>query len=637
MLKDTEANFKRESENLSMKINDVRMENNKYALELKKTATELATEKESMFSIKDQVNKQLEDLMIRNNLNNKDLLTNYNFLIEELKTIKRKLSDFKKKNNSDKTSGIKMAKVDAKKTASGLSLKGKHLVNAEEEVKINSHDYYKETITNNFHNKIKKNIESEVYDAKINNNSSSNYNKNTNLKSNEQEDKKTHKARSYLKDYISGNSSNRANKEFDGEVNNFSTDLNVKESLNMKSSFFKFSNSLSIDSTPTDTRGLLTPILLFSEKQKAFAEPRLILEEENEEEINEKNLIRTIEDESEENDYLSSSDNCETKNSIDISCININSNNKQNILCNLKVKSQTDKNLPLIIDRHASAQKNELASVEPRKKNRNASSVDYSPCNIAAITINRRLLDKTPTNNNDNYNNNKYTSSSYDWQFQKMEKEYMIRKEVIDDELENIVSNIDSCLNSPNFNSKDNHFIKEFAYVLSLFNENFFLFKRDFMKKLYNSEQRTIQLENYYKKKLEELSDQIKIHLPISFNAYIKGNYREMPVERSININNACGGISNVNVQNIILKNDILNGPYRLSPAFGEKFSTHANNNFGKNTNLKNNNKTSSNNNSNINNMPVEKKTVKNFYLKTSNNFPTFNNVNSKGESFWEK
>jgi len=592
MLKDTEANFKRESQNLSLKIDDLRMENNRYAVDLKKTAAELTANKDTF---KNQINKQIEEFMEKKKGSKKDKLANYQLLKEELESIKRRLGDFtefKKDKKSPRSSGINMPKVELKKNSSSNT----------------------------------------SWNTKYDN---------ANLKSIEQEHKKTLRATSYLKDYISGNSFSIENKAIDSEVKKFNSDLTIKESFNMEriSNLKSHSTSKeSIDCTPKNSSRLLSPNNALSAR-KVFSHVKE--EEENEEELNADSQTRVgfkLEGEScsiskaagvkivnlvDENNYFNS-ENYGTNN-INNNYSN-NTNDKQNNLCDLKARPQTNKNLPVIIVNNETSTQNENVSAGPNKK-KNASSntltiIERRPQTQSKYKEKFPLNCDNVNNVNININNNNKSVFSYDWSMQKTEKEDLARKELIDCELENLVSKIDSCLNSPNFNSTIILFIKEFAYVLSLFNQNFFLFKRDFMKKQYNTEQRTIQLENYSKKKLEELSDQIKIHIPISFNAYIKGNNREMPVERSINISNSVFG--NINLQNYIMNDDL--SDCRYSSAFGEKFSTYA----GKNSNLKNN---KSSNNNFINNTPAEKKTVKNFYVKTGANFfQNPNNMNSKAE-----
>ena len=91
MLKDTEANFKRESQNLSLKIDDLRMENNRYAVDLKKTAAILTADKDTF---KNQINTQIEEFIEKKKQRKKDKLANYLYLEEELESIKRRLGDF---------------------------------------------------------------------------------------------------------------------------------------------------------------------------------------------------------------------------------------------------------------------------------------------------------------------------------------------------------------------------------------------------------------------------------------------------------------------------------------------------------------------------------------------------------------
>lgn len=72
--------------------------------------------------------------------------------------------------------------------------------------------------------------------------------------------------------------------------------------------------------------------------------------------------------------------------------------------------------------------------------------------------------------------------------------------------------------------SDKNAMINDLAIILNEFNDSQSYFKKEFIKKVSNTEQRIIQLENFWKKKMEELTFKIKNYLPIKFNPYIK-NY----------------------------------------------------------------------------------------------------------------
>ena len=62
-LQETELNFKRECDNIGIKIGDMRMDNNKYAYQLNKSANELIEEKKILQKLKEDIENKIEDYL----------------------------------------------------------------------------------------------------------------------------------------------------------------------------------------------------------------------------------------------------------------------------------------------------------------------------------------------------------------------------------------------------------------------------------------------------------------------------------------------------------------------------------------------------------------------------------------------
>ncbi len=100
--------------------------------------------------------------------------------------------------------------------------------------------------------------------------------------------------------------------------------------------------------------------------------------------------------------------------------------------------------------------------------------------------------------------------------FEKNEKEDFLRKQKYLSDL---------------YKYKDKHpFLHDLIFILNEFNKSMSYFKGEFIKKITNTDQRIIQIENFWKKKMEELAFKIKNYLPITFNPYIK-NYGNQEFE----------------------------------------------------------------------------------------------------------
>jgi hypothetical protein len=143
---------------------------------------------------------------------------------------------------------------------------------------------------------------------------------------------------------------------------------------------------------------------------------------------------------------------------------------------------------------------------------------------------------------------------------------------------------------------------KEFANILSEFNENFFDFKKEFFKKISNTEQKINHIEYFSKKKFEELAGQIKNFLPINFNPYMKDFKEKIPENLISNTK-----INQLNVENLIINENLGAGQnFSLKVIDTSNFRLPMNNN-------------------------LSKKNIKTVVLnKTNTNFPNINKINNK-------
>ena len=97
---------------------------------------------------------------------------------------------------------------------------------------------------------------------------------------------------------------------------------------------------------------------------------------------------------------------------------------------------------------------------------------------------------------------------------------------------------------------------QELAILPNDLNENLFILKKEFFKKINLTEQRINQIEYFAKKKLEELASQIKNYIPINFNAYIK-DFKEKISDNNYNAVNS-KKINQLNVENLYINENIL-------------------------------------------------------------------------------
>jgi len=124
LLQDTEVNFKREYDNIGVKIGDMRLENNKYAYQLQKNANELTSEKEKILALKSEVNKQLDVTLEKCKEMNKNTFDSFETIKGEYQSIKNKfveLSEFIKDVRFRKNLGVDVSKQDIKKLTNKIT------------------------------------------------------------------------------------------------------------------------------------------------------------------------------------------------------------------------------------------------------------------------------------------------------------------------------------------------------------------------------------------------------------------------------------------------------------------------------------------------------------------------------------
>ena len=83
------ANF----ELINDQIKNTRLENNKYALELKNASSELKTESQKCFDLQNEITLQMNNLTIKNKEINQNTIESFNEFTKEFDVIKRKFNE----------------------------------------------------------------------------------------------------------------------------------------------------------------------------------------------------------------------------------------------------------------------------------------------------------------------------------------------------------------------------------------------------------------------------------------------------------------------------------------------------------------------------------------------------------------
>lgn len=657
MLQDTEVNFKREYENMGIKIGDMRLENNKYAYQLQKNANELTAEKDKILSIKSEINKQLDDALDRCREMNKNTADNFESIKGEYHSIKSKfieLSEFIKDVRFRKNLGVEVTKTDIKKLTNKITSDSKKPTLTEHNYRANSQQH----IENNF-SKIKS---SEAFN---NNNMISNLDDNEkeqdDLNPNANYNSDDYHVESYVKEYIKGNSinmnhhntqthsnhvslkqlysnskkgdeSSKKNEKFkkklineeairstreniDCDNSNYNYNKNNSENFNQKISsedYFSenkvFSGKVIKEQTES-FKSVRENEKVNSENNAAYkTESTNALEKEENKLINKviKNLDINIED---NNNNEAAEENYSTDSKLSPDAYREN-NKKQN------TKSKTDKKLPVILtnlqeERNTIEVINSENITDNNNKHKSALSLNTlipnkvnqtnNNSNNVNKTSTKKFKDKFPLEKTNRNQSNNSGNQNKSWSLEKMEREELAKRAYINTEINTIVSK--NANQNSNLNSSNNMSNKEFANILGEFNDNFFNFKKEFFKKISNTEQKINQIEYFSKKKFEELAGQIKNFLPINFNPYMKDFKEKIPESQ----------ISNAKINQFNVENLIINENLGAGQNFALKVIDTSNFRLPMNSN------------------PVNKKNIKTVMLnKTNTNFPNLNNANSK-------
>ena len=553
MLQEAESNFKREYDTLGIKISDMRMDNNRYACQLQKSANELTSEKDKILTMKNDVNKQLDDTLSRVKDMNKSTLENFDSIKTEYQHIKNKfveLSEFIKDVRFRKNLGTDVTKTEIKKIYNKITNENKKNLNIKQEIKEINH-------VNPIGNGYTKNGEFNTLltQENIYKDSNTNYSEDYTVES-------------YVKKYIKGNENeikenkNKFSKKKNSEefFSNYSQDKNVIHELTEENDILKngekyinYNNDSSSLTTPeekviqnpknnnrVDTKMHKIPsenVLLFKtgkvlensdDSQNEVDLENKILDSENShlKKINKviKNLDLNIEDQNNslENDQeiydLEYSPNEPEKKSSDIAYL-IKQENKSNFPKPIKLVN----NLNII----------------PIKGSESSNSSNVlNHCATEAGNYSKKqnkFKDKFPVASGSNNSNNKNYNPL-------KENEEFLKKNYMPTEINSLIGNT---------NEK-----QELAILPNDLNENLFILKKEFFKKINLTEQRINQIEYFAKKKLEELASQIKNYIPINFNAYIK-DFKEKISDNNYNAVNS-KKINQLNVENLYINENIL-------------------------------------------------------------------------------
>jgi hypothetical protein len=267
MLQESEINFKREYENIGIKIIDMRMENNKYAFDLKKSANELIEEKKFLLEMKSHIENKIEEYFNKSKEINKNTIDNFEVIKGEYFNIKNKfieLSEFIKDVRFRKNLGVDISKKDVKKIVRNLTneKKNKNIKNnnnnKDNNIYDNINDFDNDNDNNNNINELNglDNNDGKVWDENDNNNN----NKVTSLvreyiKGNKKGDKGIKQIISKSNNINNNNNKNKdkdKEKEKDNNIYNLEENFvenkdNTNININEKEHIKKIANNLDID------------------------------------------------------------------------------------------------------------------------------------------------------------------------------------------------------------------------------------------------------------------------------------------------------------------------------------------------------------------------------------------------------
>jgi hypothetical protein len=185
MLEENESYLKRENENILNKINDMRMENNKYCYLLKQNSNELIEEKNNFQQMKIFLENKIEENLKKSKDINKNTLDSFEVIKGEYNDIKNKfkgLSEFIKDVRFRKNLGVDVGRKEIKKLTKKITHstdKKNKIDNKNNNNKINkNHD-------NDNHNENEGNNNNNIFKTGFLNNINFDKNKNNEIKDND--------------------------------------------------------------------------------------------------------------------------------------------------------------------------------------------------------------------------------------------------------------------------------------------------------------------------------------------------------------------------------------------------------------------------------------------------------------------
>jgi hypothetical protein len=238
--------------------------------------------------------------------------------------------------------------------------------------------------------------------------------------------------------------------------------------------------------------------------------------------------------------------------------------------------------------------------------------------------------------NNKIYNElNKINPTAFNWFLEKLEKDQKFEKENLNFDLQNLIYLL---------SYQKNHYVSSviFKSLLSLIielNENSYLFKSILIKKIGIQEHKISQVEYIFNKKLQELSNQIKLHIPIKFN-HNNENYNKDNIKNSFIENDNLNTITNINTNTNIKTNCDTKG--NINENDNENNINKSNKKNSKICGLKNINDATINTINIVKNVNINNNNNKVYKLdknnkKNSITINHFNNINSKTISNQQK
>jgi hypothetical protein len=476
---DTESRFKKELDIILEKINSVRMENNKYSKDLIKKTSEVEIDYKKLSEIKSEIISSL-DLKIHHMVNmHQETYSEFDGLKSEHIKIKMRfneLSDFlKNSKNQIGTGNSTMSIKDMKRLSVKINFsneKGKK-VSSQNLNSIYNNDSSMDE--NNLKDSMNLNLNKQSSSRKIFNELNNNYNNNNdNNLNNNLEDINNPSSIYYIErrkilvqsESNFGNISNGNLPEINEK--NLSKNLNKEFKLELNSNINSNNNNNHNNNMPNSLN--LKPDL-------------------KNEKLKEKTNLKKSKKEYIDNNNNNNINLYQKKNRNP----NINLINEYNTLD--KLYKSCDSSIS-----NKSHEKKYNAQNFPIDKDNNNNNIDL----IDGISIRAQTAKiKNLKDLRNNYFIKDYTVEL----FEKNIKNDFRRNQMIINNIENTKEKF------PDLNNT--------IICLSEFNENIKIFKGEFIKKSSNLDQRFIQLENFVKKKLEELAIKIKYYLPIKFNPYI--------------------------------------------------------------------------------------------------------------------